>query len=154
MSEPWLKRNNPPYWNSMTSCWKTASSFLQTLSVRHHCFWRICFVCRSHFNATDVFFTMAHKGHARNKNDALQTKRQKPQRDAAECWCPLQYMVHGVTSPPKFDIFFSSSSSYFIFMFAILHYRVTMRLCSCKMRNLNSYFKNNHISSCMSAIPH
>lgn len=100
MSEPWLKRNNPPYWNcdtSITSCWKTASSFLHTLSVRHHCFWRICFVCRSHFNATDVFFTMAHKGHARNKNDALQTKRQKPQREKetllnAGVRCNIWYM--------------------------------------------------------------
>jgi len=140
------------------------SSYTFSLSSVCHCFWRICFVCRSHFNATDVFFTMAHKGHARNKNDALQTKKEtaankkaktaKRKRDAAECWCPQQHMLHGVTSPPKFDIFFSSSSSYFIFMFAILHCSVTMRLCTCKMRNLNSYFKNNHISSCMSAIPH
>lgn len=107
MSEPWLKRNNPPYWNcdtSITSCWKTASSFLHTLSVRHHCFWRICFVCRSHLTQptsslrwptrdTQETKTMRCK----QKRKPLQTKRQKPQREKetllnAGVRCNIWYM--------------------------------------------------------------
>ena len=43
---------------------------------------------------------MAHKGHAANKKDVLQTKKgtaankkaktAKKKGEAAECWCPLQ----------------------------------------------------------------
>ena len=107
MSEPWLKRNNPPYWNcdtSITSCWKRPAVFFIHFQFVIIAFGE--FVLFAVLTLTQPMSSLrwptrdtqeTKTMRCKQKRKPLQTKRQKPQREKetllnAGVRCNIWYM--------------------------------------------------------------